>query len=140
MKVVSDLILEIDGIKMRTPLKYFQSKLKLTRSILILAILLSSFSFEVKADQWTDPSWKEMIDSSDVIALVEYTSRGDFRAQAKPIIIYKGELKARLIWISGFSNRYGPIDKMRPGDRYIVFLNFYEPTESTVRLLDAANR
>lgn len=105
------------------------------RLTIILAILLLSIvsAQEVKADQWTDPSWKEMIDSSDVIALIEYTSRGDFRAQAKPIIIYKGELKARLIWISGFSNRYGPIDKMRPGDRYIVFLKFYEPTGSTVR-------
>lgn len=133
MKAVLGWILEIDHTEMQTPLSYFPPKVKLTRSIIILAILFSSFSFEVKADQWTDPSWKEMIDSSDVIALIEYTSRGDFRAQARPLIIYKGRLKAKLIWISGFSNRYGPIDKMRPGDRYIVFLNFYEPTERTVR-------
>lgn len=106
-------------------------------AILLLSIVSSE---EVKADQWTDPSWKEMIDSSEVIALVEYTSKGEFRAQARPIIIYKGQLKAGLIWISGFSNRYGPIDKMRPGDRYIVFLNFYEPTESTVRYWTEAVR
>ena len=86
-------------------------------------------TFQVKADSWTDPDWKEMIDSSDVIALVEYTSEGDFRAKARPLIIYKGKLNTKEIWISGFSNRYGPIDKMSPGDKYIVFLNFYEPTE-----------
>ena len=103
---------------------------KMKRQTIILTILILTLSaFQVKADSWIDPDWKEMIDSSDVIALVEYTSEGDFRAKAKPLTIYKGQLNTSEIWISGFSNRYGPIDKMSPGDKYIVFLNFYEPTE-----------
>jgi len=100
---------------------------KLT-TLLTLFILLNS-TFHLRADSWIDPSWEEMMDSSDVIVLVEYISSGDFRAKAKPITIYKGQLSAKEIWISGFSNRYGPIDSMQPGDRYIVFLNFNEPTE-----------
>lgn len=106
---------------------------KMKRQTIILAIILLTISaFQVKADSWIDPDWKEMIDSSDVIALVEYTSEGDFRAKAKPLTIYKGQLNTSEIWISGFSNRYGPIDKMSLGDKYIVFLNFYEPTEKAL--------
>ncbi|MFW5852102.1 MAG: hypothetical protein ACOCWB_07760, partial [Bacteroidota bacterium] len=101
-------------------------------SIIITFILLTLSTFQVKADSWIDPDWKEMIDSSDVIALIEYTSEGDFRAKAKPLTIYKGQLNTSEIWISGFSNRYGPIDEMSPGDKYIVFLNFYEPTDRTL--------
>ncbi|QNR24547.1 HEAT repeat domain-containing protein [Croceimicrobium hydrocarbonivorans] len=100
------------------------------RLTILLAIILQTLSaFQVKADSWKDPEWKEMIDNSDVIALVEYISEGDFRAKARPLSIYKGKLSTDEIWISGFSNRYGPIDKMSPGDKYIVFLNFYEATE-----------
>ncbi|WP_281612658.1 hypothetical protein [Flammeovirga sp. SubArs3] len=99
------------------------------QTIILTIILLTLSTFHVKADSWTDPDWKEMIDSSDVIALIEYASEGDFRAKARPLTIYKGKLNTKEIWISGFSNRYGPIDKMSPGDKYIVFLNFYEPTE-----------
>jgi len=88
------------------------------------------FSIQAKADSWVDPSWKEMLDSSKVIALIEYTSNGDFRASAKILNIYKGQLKiGDEIWISGFSNRYGPIDKMSKGDKYLVFLNLSEPSE-----------
>ncbi|UII20536.1 HEAT repeat domain-containing protein [Fulvivirga ligni] len=102
------------------------------QTIILTIFLLTLSTFQVKADSWTDPDWKEMIDRSDVIALVEYTSQGDFRAKARPLNIYKGKLNTKEIWISGFSNRYGPIDNMSPGDKYIVFLNFYEPTEGAL--------
>ncbi len=105
----------------------------MTRPAIIFTTLFLTLTIQLKADSWTDPSWHEMIYNSDVIALVEYTSKGDFRAKAKPLTIYKGQLNTSEIWISGFSNRYGPIDKMRPGDQYIVFLNFYEPTEKTLK-------
>lgn len=103
----------------------------MTRYIkIILTIVCLTFSILTKADSWIDPSWKEMLDSSEVIALVEYTSNGDFRASAKIINIYKGKLKiGEEIWVSGFSNRYGPIDKMNKGDKYLVFLNLSEPSE-----------
>ena len=103
---------------------------KMKRLTIILTILLFTIStLQVKADSWIDPEWKEMIDSSDVVALIEYTSNGDFRAKAKLLTIYKGQLNTDEIWISGFSNRYGPIDKMSSGEQYIVFLNHYKPTE-----------
>lgn len=99
----------------------------------ILLILLTILSFQSKADSWIDPSWKDMLDNSELTALVEYTSEGDFRASAKILKVYKGSLKAGdEIWISGFSNRYGPIDKMKVGDTYLVFLNFAEPTKERI--------
>jgi hypothetical protein len=99
----------------------------------ILTIICLTFSIQTKADSWVDPSWKEMLDSSEVIALIQYTSNGDFRASAKILNIYKGQLKiGDEIWVSGFSNRYGPIDKMSKSDKYLVFLNLSEPTEDRV--------
>lgn len=96
---------------------------------IILTILFLVFSAtQVKADIWFDPTWKQMITKSDVIALVEYTTQGDFHAMAKPLTVYKGKLTTKEIRISGFSNQYGPINKMNPGDRYIVFLTHYKPT------------
>lgn len=90
---------------------------------IICLLIYVTFSFSVNADSWLDPSWKEMLDNSDVVAFIEYTSDGDFRAKAKIIEIYKGTLKSgEEIWISGFSNRYGPIDKVKSGDRFFVFL------------------
>lgn len=101
-------------------------------TIIITSILLT-LTFQSKADSWVDPTWKEMLDSSDVIALIQYTSNGDFRASAKIQKIYKGQLNiGDEIWISGFSNRYGPIDKMKKGDKYLVFINLAEPTEKRI--------
>jgi hypothetical protein len=97
---------------------------------ILLTTIFLSFSFQAKSDTWVDPTWKVMLDSSNVIALVQYSSKGDFRASAKILTIYKGELKVGdEIWISGFSNRYGPIDKVSKGDKYLVFLNLNKPTE-----------
>lgn len=98
---------------------------------IILIICLHSI-LSVKADSWTDPSWKEMVDSSDLVALIEYSSDGDFRARANIIETYKGESKSSSIWISGFSNRYGPIDSVKKGDKFIVFLTYHEPTDRSI--------
>lgn len=94
--------------------------------------LLLLLPFTTKADQWRDPDWREMTYESDVIALVEYTSDGDSFAKAKPLRVYRGEFRSGEVWISGFSNRYGPIDKMRVGDRYIVFLKAAERSARTI--------
>jgi len=100
---------------------------------ILLTIFCLAITIQTKADSWTDPTWKRMLDSSDAIALVEYTSQGDFRASAKILTVYKGHLKqGEEIWISGFSNRYGPIDAMNPGDMYLVFINLTEPTEKRI--------
>lgn len=107
--------------------------LKMTKFIKIISgFILVLLSNNMKADSWIDPEWKEMIDRSDAIALVEYSSNGDFRAQAKVLKIYKGNINSEFIWISGFSNRYGPIDKMRIGDKYIVFLNKNKPSKGNL--------
>lgn len=108
--------------------------LKMTRHIkILLTIICLTFAAQTKADSWVDPTWKRMLDSSDVVALIQYTSKGDFRASAKILTIYKGQLKTGdEIYISGFSNRYGPIDKMSKGDKYLVFLNFNQPDEKRI--------
>lgn len=108
--------------------------MKITRKLtILLTIICLSCAVQTKADSWVDPTWKEMLDSSDVIALIQYTSDGNFRASAKILNSYKGLLKAGdEIWVSGFSNRFGPIDTMSKGDTYLVFLNLYEPTEKGV--------
>lgn len=97
--------------------------LRMTRHIkILLTIICLAFTVQTKAESWIDPTWKRMLDSSDVIALIQYTGKGDFRASAKILTIYKGQLKTGdEIFISGFSNRYGPIDKMSKGDKYLVF-------------------
>ncbi|MCG2432118.1 HEAT repeat domain-containing protein [Aequorivita xiaoshiensis] len=96
---------------------------------LLFIFFLIFIHLTAKADSWKDPSWKVMIAESDAIALVEYVSNGDFRAQAKILTIYKGKVNSDIIWISGFSNRYGPIDKMKIGDKFIVFLNKNKPSK-----------
>ncbi|MCG3166157.1 MAG: hypothetical protein POELPBGB_01933 [Bacteroidia bacterium] len=87
--------------------------------LFVLAITVTYYS---KADMWEDPSWKEMIDSSDVIGKFKVVNGGTKRAQLIPLKIYKGELKDT-IWISGFSGRYGPYETMEKGEEYILFLN-----------------
>lgn len=100
---------------------------------ILLTIFCLTLAVQTKADTWVDPTWRRMLDSSDVVALIQYTGEGDFRASAKIVTIYKGELKLNdEIYISGFSNRYGPIDKMSDGDKYLVFLNFNQPDENRI--------
>lgn len=95
---------------------------------IFLSIIFLTLTIQTKADSWRDPSWKEMLDSSDLVALVQYSSSGTERASAKIITTYKGLLKSGdQVWISGFSNRYGPIDNMKKGDTYIVFANLNAP-------------
>lgn len=87
----------------------------------------------VRADSWIDPSWRQMLDSSDVVALIQYSSRGKFRAEANVVEVYHGAITTGArIWVSGFSNRYGPIDEVHVGDRFVVFLslNTYRPNDS----------
>lgn len=85
-----------------------------------------------RADSWVDPSWRHMLDSSDVVALIEYGTEGKFRAEAVVREVYRGQARVgERIWISGFSNRYGPIDEVHKGDRFVVFLtlNTYRPKD-----------
>ncbi|MFN3195729.1 MAG: HEAT repeat domain-containing protein [Chlorobiota bacterium] len=81
-------------------------------------------AYQLKSDSWYDPEWSEMISESKVIALVEYIESGDFKAKAKALKVYKGQHESNEFWIGEISNRYGPIDTMNKGDKYIVFLRF----------------
>lgn len=74
------------------------------------------------ADTWTDPDWDEMITKSDLIGQFEVLEGGTFKAKLKPIHLYKGELPFPDIWLMGFSNKYGPIDSLAPGERYMLFV------------------
>lgn len=100
----------------------------------LIAFLLLVFSIQAKADSWVDPTWRDMLDKSSLIALVEYTTSGDFQAEARIFKVYKGNLKENdLIWISGFSNRYGPIDNVEKGQRFVVFLHAIPIDENRTR-------
>lgn len=103
----------------------------------ILTIIIVFCSFLTRADSWIDPTWKTMLDSSDLVVLIKYTSSGSERAKAKIVSVYKGTVPVgNEIWISGFSNRYGPHDRMRKGDTYIAFLNFLPPSKSWIEDLE----
>lgn len=87
--------------------------------VLCFALINSSF-----ADQWRDPEWSVMLHKSDEILLIEYISDGTFKAKAKVLKVYKGKTKPQeVIWLTGFSNQYGPIDEATTGSQYIVFVN-----------------
>lgn len=89
--------------------------------------LFCCFSYFSYADTWMDPSWKEMIDSSEVIALVRYTTSGAYKSKARILKVYKGSTKSKTIYISGFSGRHGPIQYNIAGTRAVVFLNQNNP-------------
>src|SRR6056297_911576 len=104
--------------------------------IFFVYILLTFNSKVLGADSWTDPKWSEMIEGSDLIALVEFTSSGEFEAKAKVLTIYKGEVAEKEIWISGYSNKFGPINRKRVGDRFIVFLRQYLVNDDSAEYLN----
>lgn len=100
----------------------------MNRIIKIIIVFICLISNETKADSWIDPSWKKMLDDSDIIALITYKSDGEYYASAKINKLYKGKTNLNEdIFISGFSNKYGPIDKVKIGDQYLVFLKLNKP-------------
>ena len=92
-------------------------KKKLVPLLLLLGLVLG-----LRAQEAEETSWREMFDSAELIALVEYTSEGAFYARARPLVTYCGSPAPEEIWISGFSDPYASIDTMRKGDRHLVFL------------------
>ncbi|WP_028978165.1 hypothetical protein [Sporocytophaga myxococcoides] len=52
--------------------------------ICLLPLLLTN---PLKADQWEDPEWDEMIGESDLITIAEVTKEGAFGAKLKPITV-----------------------------------------------------
>lgn len=90
----------------------------------ILACLISLVfsSTSLMADTWTDPSFKEMMERSDLIGVFRVVEGGSFKARLVPVSIYKGRVAGE-IWIGGFSNKYGPIDTLEVGHSYLLFIN-----------------
>ncbi len=74
------------------------------------------------ADTWSDPDWKRMLNESHVITIARVVEGGDFKAKFKILEILKGQISTKEIWVTGFSNKYGPIDNMRIGQKYCLFL------------------
>ena len=68
-----------------------------------------------------DPTWEEMIASSDLIAKVEFITAGTFEANAKLLKTYKGTTEKELL-IKGFSHKSSKLNHMTKGSQYIVFL------------------
>ncbi len=95
--------------------------MKLQLKILTILILIFSAT-SVRADTWTDPSWKQMLEKSDLIVLARVTNGDEFKSEFKIEKVYKGEIDTSFIWVTGYSNKYGPIDKKKNGEKYILFL------------------
>jgi hypothetical protein len=78
-------------------------------SIRILAVFLLLLAHSAKSDTWTDPTFAEMLEESDVIGLFQVVDGGPFKAKLKAVKLFKGDVRGE-IWLGGFSNKYGPID------------------------------
>lgn len=63
-----------------------------------------------------------MLSESDIIGLFEVDEGGVFKAKLKPIEMYKGSIKHRDIWYTGFSDKYGPLDSLEAGQQFVLFL------------------
>ena len=98
-------------------------KKKLVPLLLLLGLVLG-----LRAQEAEETSWREMIDSAELIALVEYTSEGAVYARARPLVTYRGPQPPKEIWITGFSDPHRAIDTMRQGDRHLVFLRPHAAT------------
>ncbi|MCE7990646.1 MAG: hypothetical protein HEP71_01645 [Roseivirga sp.] len=94
--------------------------MKRFRSILFVSILF--VCLPLWADTWSNPTWHEMLSKSDIIGLFKVKEGNAYKARLEPIEIYKGQLKDDHIWYTGYSNKFGPLDKLKPGERYILFL------------------
>jgi hypothetical protein len=101
--------------------KKHTANMKLQLKILTILILIFSAT-SVKADTWSDPSWKQMLEKSDLIVLAKVTNGDDFKSEFKIEKVYKGNIDTSFIWVTGYSNKYGPIDKKKNGEKYILFL------------------
>ncbi len=80
------------------------------------------FKISLYAEQWIDPSWKEMILKSDAIVLGEISKEGSYHAKVKVLKTFFGKLPQTEFWVNGFSNRYGPHNTLRVGEHYYFFL------------------
>src|SRR5687768_1644702 len=89
---------------------------------LVFACLISIVSIPISlmADTWYDPSFREMMEQSDLIGVFRVVEGGTFKARLVPVSIYKGKVSGE-IWIGGFSNKYGPIDTLEIGQSYLLF-------------------
>lgn len=86
-------------------------------------------SSKIKADTWTDPTMTEMINQSDVIGVFRVVAGGPFKAYLVPLKLFKGTVSGK-VWLTGYSNKYGPITVLRPGETYFLFINKYENHKS----------
>jgi hypothetical protein len=88
----------------------------------VCLIFLVSLPTNLKADTWYDPSFREMMTTSDLIGVFRVVEGGSFKARLVPVTVYKGKITGE-IWIGGFSNKYGPIDSLAVGESYLLFIN-----------------
>ena len=101
--------------------------LALAYYLLFLVLMPAS----LMADTWRDPSFKEMIERSDLIGVFRVVEGGTFKARLVPVSVYKGNVSGE-IWIGGFSNKYRPIDTLAIGQSYLLFINKVKKTQKQV--------
>jgi hypothetical protein len=90
------------------------------RSVFILFFLL--IATKARATLYTEPSWRDMLDNSDLVALVEYETEGSFQAKAKVLKVFKGDLVlGDHVWVSEWSKSFGSKSNMNVGQIDLIF-------------------
>ena len=75
---------------------------------------------------WSDPDWEEMLQQSELIALVEVLEGGKYVAKVKPLASFKGTAPTEF-YVTEFNNLSWPKDAIatesfKQGERYYLFL------------------
>jgi hypothetical protein len=90
------------------------------RIVFILFFLL--IATKARATLYTEPSWRDMLDNSDLVALVEYETEGSFQAKAKVLKVFKGDLVlGDHVWVSDWSKSFGSKSNMNVGQIDLIF-------------------
>ena len=96
------------------------------------------------ASMWTDPGWEEMLQKSELIALVEVIEGGTFVAKVRPLRVFKGEMKSEF-HVTGFNNDHWPehavkAERFGKKQRLYLFLRQREEAAHHLQLFAESDR
>lgn len=111
------------------------------RRRLLAAFLLLSPARSLQASSWVDPTFEEMADRAELIAVAEVTEGGEYKATVRAIDVLKGTDPGKPFLVGGFNNENWPPqgierESLATGERMLLFLTVEKgvrevPTPST---------
>jgi hypothetical protein len=92
----------------------------------VIAVL--ALGAPARARMWTDPSFEEMVEKSELIALVEVVEGGKFSCKARCLEVLKGEDPGGAFLLAEYNVETWPAEgiekeSLRKGDRLLAFLH-----------------